>query len=185
MIAQPYVDKKGRVYKYAEFFPIEFSPFLYNETITQEYYPRTKKFIESEGYQWKDVWEKHHEVSLSTKKIPDDIDDINDSILKEVIECQHDEKCNEQCTGAFKILENELQFYRTMKIPIPRLCPNCRHYQRLKQKEPFELWHRKCICDKNNHFHGRRLCNIEFETPYSPNRPEIIYCKQCYQQEVY
>lgn len=25
----------------------------------------------------------------------------------------------------------------------------------------------------------------EFETPYSPDRPETVYCKKCYQQEVY
>ncbi|MBI2610050.1 hypothetical protein HYW53_02635, partial [Candidatus Giovannonibacteria bacterium] len=29
----PYIDKKGRVYKYGEFFPPELSPFAYNETI--------------------------------------------------------------------------------------------------------------------------------------------------------
>ncbi|MDD5146640.1 MAG: hypothetical protein PHN39_02780, partial [Candidatus Pacebacteria bacterium] len=32
----PYTDKKGRVYRYGEFFPPELSPFCYNETIAQE-----------------------------------------------------------------------------------------------------------------------------------------------------
>ena len=34
----PYVDSKGRVYKYGEFFPAEISPFGYNETVAMDYY---------------------------------------------------------------------------------------------------------------------------------------------------
>ena len=185
MTTLPYKDNKGKIYSYGEFFPIEFSPFSYNETIAQEYYPRTKEFIEKEGYQWKNIEKKHYGVTLLSEKIPDDIKYINDSILEEVIGCLHNGECHEQCIGAFKILPAELKFYQNMKISLPRLCPNCRHYQRLKQKEPFELYHRKCMCDKKNHFHAGELCNIEFETPYSPDRPEVIFCKQCYQQEVY
>ena len=30
-----------------------------------------------------------------------------------------------------------------------------------------------------------RISDIEFETTYSPDRSEIIYCEKCYQQEVY
>ena len=39
----PYTDSKGRTYKYGEFFPPELSPFVYNETIAQEYFPLPKK----------------------------------------------------------------------------------------------------------------------------------------------
>ncbi|MFA6258551.1 MAG: hypothetical protein WCX79_02530, partial [Candidatus Paceibacterota bacterium] len=39
----PYIDSKGRIYKYGEFFPPELSPFCYNETIAQEYFPLTKE----------------------------------------------------------------------------------------------------------------------------------------------
>ena len=34
------------------------------------------------------------------------------------------------------------------------------------------------------HAHGTEPCPNEFETTYSPDRPEIVYCEQCYQQEV-
>ena len=63
-----------------------------------------------------------------------------------------------------------------MKIPIPRRCFYCRHEARLKRRNPFKLWHRKCM---------KLGCENEFETSYSPDRPEIIYCEKCYQQEVY
>ncbi|MES2023631.1 MAG: hypothetical protein V4439_03025 [Patescibacteria group bacterium] len=32
---------------------------------------------------------------------------------------------------------------------------------------------------------GGARCNVEFETSYAPERPEIVYCEKCYQQEVY
>ena len=54
-----------------------------------------------------------------------------------------------------------------------------------------KLWHRTCMCkgtnDKGNtvdHGHDGKCLN-EFETPYAPDRSEIIYCEKCYQKEVY
>ena len=109
---------------------------------------------------------------------------MREDIVGKVIECAHRGTCNEQCTEAFKIISSELQFYKKMNLPIPHLCPNCRHYQRLKKRNPLKLWHRICMCEKKNHTHKGK-CPVEFETSYAPERPEIIYCEQCYQQEVY
>ena len=53
----------------------------------------------------------------------------------------------------------------------------------LEMRNPMKLWHRTCMCDKN-HLNHTGKCTNEFETSYSPDRPEIIYCEQCYQQEV-
>lgn len=188
----PYVDKKGRIYKYGEFFPSELSPFCYNETIAQEYFPLTKEEALKQGYKWKDKEERNYTIDIKTEDIPDDIKNVKEDIIGKVIECDHSTsswqatkgECNEQCTEAFKIIESELQFYKRMNLPLPHLCPNCRHYQRLKQRNPLKLWHRTCMCDKGNHNHKGK-CEVEFETSYSPERPEIVYCERCYQQEVY
>jgi hypothetical protein len=195
MNEMPYIDKKGRVYKYGEFFPPQLSPFSYNETIAQEYFPLTKEEALKQGYQWKDPEERNYKIQIPNDKLPDNIKDVKDDIIGKVIECAHQGKCNEQCTTAFKIIEPELQFYRKMNLPLPRLCPNCRHYQRLKQRNPLKLWHRKCQCGgeksengvyKNTieHFHGSNPCPNEFETAYAPDRPEIVYCEKCYLAEV-
>ena len=109
---------------------------------------------------------------------------IDDSILNEIIACEHNGVCKENCMTAFRILPEDLTFYRRMNLPLPRLCPNCRHYQRLKQRNPLKLWHRQCMCDKK-HYHHQENCDIEFETTYSLDRPEVVYCEKCYQQEVY
>ena len=174
---QPYIDSKGRVYKYGEFFPSELSPFAYNETIAQEYFPLTKQQAIEQGYRWKDKEERNYSIDIHTEDIPDSIRDTPDNnILNKVIECNHKGTCNQQCTEAFKIIPEELSFYRRMNLPLPRHCPNCRHYERLSQRNPMKLWHRKCMHEG---------CTNTFETSYSPERPEIVYCESCYQKEVY
>ncbi|MDP3683664.1 MAG: hypothetical protein Q8S01_06990, partial [Ignavibacteria bacterium] len=172
----PYIDAKGRIYQYGEFFPPELSPFCYNETIAQEYFPLTKEEALEQGYKWKDTEERNYTIDIKNEDIPNDIKEVDDSIINKVIECEHKGTCNEQCTEAFKIIPDELSFYQRMNLPIPHLCPNCRHYNRLKQRNPLKLWHRKCM--KEN-------CSNEFETSYAPDRPEIVYCEKCYNQEVY
>ena len=111
----PYIDKKGRIYKYGEFFPPELSPFCYNETIAQEYFPLTKEQALEQGYKWKDKEKRNYNIDIYNKDIPDDIKDVNDDIIGKVIECEHKGTCNEQCTEAFKIIESELQFYKRIK----------------------------------------------------------------------
>ncbi|MFA7000178.1 MAG: hypothetical protein WC241_03635 [Candidatus Paceibacterota bacterium] len=177
MSDMPYIDSKGRVYKYGEFFPSELSPFAYNETIAQEYFPLTKEQALEQGYKWKDKEERNYSIDIHTEDIPDSISDISDTdILNKVIECSHKGTCNQQCTEAFKIIPEELSFYRRMNLPLPRLCPNCRHYERLAQRNPMKLWHRGCM---------KPGCTNTFETSYAPERQEIVYCEKCYQGEVY
>lgn len=180
----PYTDKKGRTYAYGEFFPPDLSPFVYNETIAQQHFPVTKEGAELQGYRWRNDESRNYGVTKKASDFPDNIRNADDSILNEVIGCAHNQTCNEQCTQAFKVLKDELEFYRKFNLPLPRLCPNCRHYRRLRQRTPMRLWHRSCICDLKNHFHGQGKCPNEFETSYAPDRKEIVYCEQCFNAEV-
>jgi Zn ribbon nucleic-acid-binding protein len=195
MSRNPYISA-GIEYKYGEFFPSVLSPFAYNETIAHEYFPLSKPEATSKGLRFKEHDVRNYKITLQSEAIPDRASEVSDSILHEVIACAHRGKCLGQCTTAFKVIQPELQFYRQLNIPLPALCPNCRHEERLKQKNPLKLWHRRCMCNGANskgqmahrntstHFHGAGECPNEFETSYSPERPEIIYCEQCYQQEV-
>ena len=174
----PYIDSKGIIYKYGEFFPTEISLFAYNETFAQSYFPLTKEEALSRGFVWKDREENKYDVTIKAENLPDDIKDIDEAILDQVIECQVSKR-------AFRITPAEFQFYKFMNIPLPRLHPDERHKEKLKKQNPLKLWQRKCMCDKSNHFHGGNKCEVEFKTSYSPDRPEIIYCEKCYQQEIY
>lgn len=195
MQQMPYRDSGKRTFGFGEFFPPELSPFAYNETAAQEYFPLTKKQVVDRGYRWREPEERSYPITLSSDRIPDHIKDVSDSILRETIGCAHGGACHEQCTTAFKVIPQEFEFYKKMNIPVPRLCPNCRHYERLKQQNPYRLWHRRCTCggirsdnniyqNQTTHFHGMSPCPNEFETSYAPDRPEIVYCEACYQAEV-
>ena len=201
MNSMPYTDSKGRIYRYGEFFPPELSPFSYNETIAQEYFPLTKEEAIAQGYTWKEDEKREYTINLTPESLPDHIKDVDDSILTQNIGCSHQGTCNEQCTSAFRIIPQELEFYRKMNLPLPRLCPNCRHYSRLKQRNPLKLWKRRCMCNgkesrsqnqesiiiyqnQTTHFHSDQSCPNEFETSYSPERKEIIYCESCYNSEI-
>ncbi len=194
----PYTDKAGRMYRYGEFFPIELSPHAYNETVAQEYWKLSKDEVLRNGYAWRDPETRSYQITMHPDNLPGHIKEVNDDILNLVVGCVHKGECNEQCTIAFKIIPDELQFYRKIGIPLPRFCPNCRHYARLREIEPMKLWHRACMCagktsDQQQayqyantapHFHGENHCPNEFETSYAPERPEIIYCEPCYNAEV-
>ncbi len=190
----PYVDNVGRAYRHGEFFPVEHSPFAYNETVAQEYYPLEKEEALRRGFAWR---EPESRAYRPTKKA-EDTTVLDESILNEVFACAHEGTCREQCTTAFRIVPEELVLYKRMKLPVPALCPNCRYAERIAARNPLTLWHRACQCNGEGavckgktvhqnvtaHFHGKNPCPNEFETSYAPERSEIVYCEACYQSEI-
>jgi len=87
--------------------------------------------------------------------------------LNWAIECEITKK-------PFRIIKQELEFYRKYNLPIPRRHPDQRHLDRMSLRNPRHLYTRNC--DK---------CKKEIQTTYSPERPEIVYCQDCYEKEVY
>jgi hypothetical protein len=183
MFDNPYIDSKERKYVYGDFYPFEFSPFGYNETVALDYFPLNRDEAKDLGYPWKEAETKNYSVTKDSSNLPDSIDEVDDSILNETIACPNQGDQMYQCTTAFKIVPTELQFYRQKKLPLPRYCPNCRHYKRLKYRNPMHLYARECTCGLPNHNHGEK-CQNQFQTTYSPDRPEKVYCESCYQKEV-
>lgn len=189
MDEMPYVDKKGRVYKYGEFFPIELSLQGYNNSLATQHFSLTKEEAEEQGYPWIEVPKGEYKITKKVGELPDSIFDVANDILKEVIEC-------ENCKKAYRILENELIFLKKEKLPLPTTCHECRFERRISDRLKIQLYKRPCMCNGekdmtgvyNNtvkHIHGDEPCGEEFKTGYSPERPEIVYCEKCYQQEVY
>jgi hypothetical protein len=181
MNEMPYVDKQGREYRFGEFFPMDLCPFAYNETPAQDFFPKTKEQALSQGFTWRDKEKSMYTVTLKNAEIPDNIADVSDAILNEIIECGDSDK--EYSPGAFRIIPTELALYRKLGIPLPRKSPNVRYYDQMAFNNPFTLYRRQCMCDRNSHGH-EGICPNMFETTYAVNRPEIVYCEQCYQKEV-
>lgn len=181
----PYIDANGRVYSFGEYFPQICSPFAYNESAAQEFFPLTKEEIIKKGYLYREAQVSDYTPTITPTTLPDDIKDITTQITDEIIECEHNRVCiKHRCVGAFKINSEELLFYKKFNLPLPNLCPNCRHYERLEYVHMPILYKRKCNCSVQKHIHTNDRCDVEFETSYSLDRPEKVYCEKCYQQEV-
>ncbi|MFH1769317.1 MAG: hypothetical protein ABH833_01470 [Parcubacteria group bacterium] len=194
MNERPFVDKNGREYKYGEYFPIEHNVYAYNESWAFQNFRMTKGEALDAGYGWRDREQKNYDIDIRNSSLLDHVKDADNSIANKAIECLHKGECNELCTKAFRIIPDELKFYRQMNIALPRLCPNCRYFQRLSMRNSLKLWHRACQCvgdgsdngvynNTDKHFHGNNHCPNEFETAISPERKEIVYCQQCYNDE--
>ena len=165
MDENPYIDSKGRVYKYGEFLPFGLSPFAYNETAAQEYFPLIEKEVLTKGLSWFEAPKPIYKITKKAEDLADNLRDVTDDILDDVIECA-------TCERGFKIVVNELGLLRKFNLPIPRSCPECRHRVRFLQINLPKLYDRNCA-----------KCRNPIKTSYSADRPEIVYCVKCYQQE--
>ena len=167
MNVMPYADKRGRVYKYGEFFPAEFSPFPYNDTLAQKFFPISPAQAIEESYNWSQEEKKSYVITMMAKDLPDHIREVNRSILSEIVGCQI-------CGRGFKITSFELQFLKKMSLPLPRICPFCRIDARLDQwVRDLRLVDRTCS-----------KCGVSFQTSHPKEEAEYILCKKCYQEEV-
>lgn len=152
---------------YGLMMPPELAPFAYNEGSAHDNFPLTKEEVLALGFRWEDdIQMTKGKETLLSENIPDHIKDVQDLIIAEVLKCK-------SCERNYKITGQELHFYRKMILPIPRKCFYCRHQDRIVKRGPYKFWERNCA-----------HCNKLISTNYSPERPEIIYCEQCYQQEV-
>ena len=129
---------------YGEFFPENLSPYSYQETVA----------IEEKNYVPK------------TYVIPDSINDVPDTISSETLACS--------LTGKnYKIIPQELAFYKKVGLPIPHLSPEARHQERAKFRNERRLYDRVCAA-----------CKTPLKSSYSPDRPEKVYCEKCYLEAV-
>jgi hypothetical protein len=158
------IEHMKRTGEYGEFFPVEACPFGYNETMAMDTFPLTKEAALSQGFKWHD--EPPPTTSSQTYSTPNSISDVPDRITTELLQCD--------CGRNFKIIAQELAFYKKLDIPVPGKCPSCRHGSRMEKRNPLKLWNRSCSSCKN-----------PIQTNYSPQRKETIYCESCYLETVY
>ncbi len=152
--------------EWGEFFPMQLSPFGYNETSANEYFPLTKEKALQQKLNWK-ADDKINHYQGAKMDVPNNIQDIDFDITKNILTC-------EACEKNFKMITQEVDFYKKTFLPAPNLCPDCRHKNRMQNRNPRHLWPRTCS-----------KCSTPIQTSYSPDRPEIVYCESCYLKEIY
>ncbi len=163
---------------YGQYFPANLAPFGYNETLGQDYLPMTKEEALGRGFAWQDkTTGTYGQETIKESEIPQTINEVTEDILNEVLACK-------DCNKNFRITRAEFDFYKRMNLPLPHKDFECRHRDRSAKRNPRKLWPRSCMCELKSHIHGNMKCENNFETAYSPERPEVVYCENCYQQEV-
>jgi len=170
-----YMKKTG---EWGRWFPVEMCPFSYNESIVNEYDPKLKEEALSLGYKWiDDLPTTLGQENINYKDLPKNSEEYDPTVL-----LQHILKCS-NCEKSYRFIEREILFYKKLKLALPDMCFNCRHQSRMDNRLPRKLWPRQCMCKTEDHNHEGQ-CPNKFETSYSPDRPEIVYCESCYQKEV-
>jgi len=154
--------------EWGEFFPASQSAFCYNESLAQQHEPLTKAQARTCNLSWHEEDDERGEQYLGPDvSIPDDIRDVQDDLCSKIVRCS--------VTGKpFKIIPQELKFYREHSIPLPRSCPDERYARRRSLRNPRRFWMRHC-----------QKCKKAIETTYAPECPETVFCEACYLSTVY
>lgn len=143
------VEHMQKTGEWGKYFPLSLSAFGYNETFAYDMNPISKEEALRLGYKWSD-YRQDTEVSGEN------------CVVCEV-------------TGKpFRLIKQELEFYKKQGIPLPKRHPDVRIEQRYRIRNPNKFWKRTC---------GK--CGGDIVTTYAPKRPEIVYCEKCYLGEIY
>ncbi len=158
-----------RAGEWGKYFPADQASFPYNDSLASEYFPLTKAEATSKGFQWavRDDSIPDIKKTIPADQLPDRISEIPDEVLDWAIICERTKR-------PFKLTKKELAFYRQQGLPVPRVHPDVRYDDRLATRNPRHIYNRACAkCGKNVH------------TTFAPDRPETVYCEECYLATVY
>jgi hypothetical protein len=158
--------------QWGEFLDPSLSPFGYNETVAMDYYPLDRQEATRLGYQRSD-YEQRMSIPEGAPVIKPQAytpqeravlrDD--DTITNQIIVCEVSSK-------PFRIVQQELVFYRKHNIPLPTKHPDIRHAERMAHVPKRHLTLDNCgNCDKT-------MLNVHSDQ-------SDVYCEQCYNSKVY
>lgn len=160
------IEHMRKTGEWGEFFPVDLSPFAYNESVASEYFPLTEEQAKERSLKWfNDEEERLYRGSGGT--LPESTQAATEDICKEIFVCATSGK-------PYKIIRQELEACKSLGISLPRLSPRERHRTRMSLRNPWSLWNRTCS-----------NCSTPIQTTYAPDRPEPVYCEKCYLEAVY
>lgn len=160
------IEHMKKTEEWGQYFPKEMSSFAYNESIVMENFPLTKEEALALGYRWRDEDEANAYQGPETT-VPDSLDEVSDEICKQILKCEISGKL-------YKIIPQELKFYRKLGVPLPRRCPTQRHADRYARRNTYKLYSRTCS-------KGRE----PIVTTYPPDKSVTIYCQEDFLKEIY
>jgi len=174
-----------------EFFCPSLSPFGYNETVANEYFPLTREEALSRWYQRQDnnydpIIPEGAKVIDWRQESPLTPRSEEEEILNSIFIC-------EVSWRPYRIIKQELEFYRKHHLPLPKRHPDVRHEERIKLRPWRTLYLRNC--DKCN----KEMLSVYQNITEGSERPDKgslhisesseshqkVYCEECYTKEIY
>lgn len=157
--------------EYGEFFSPELSPFPYRISEAMSWLGYDDISVAGEyGYRMDDV-PKSEDVAtssdISRESVASDIAEVGDDILEKTLVDKNGKR--------FRVVPNELAFYRANRIPIPEVHYSTRIEEKRKRMGAitFSLHDRTCM-----------KCGAAISSAYAPGDARIVYCEACYQGAV-
>ncbi len=114
-----------RTGEWGRFFPAKLSVFAYNESVANERFPLDQLRAEAAGYRWRPSDTKAFQQQ--TYQIADDSQAVCEDCTKAILSC-------EATKTNYRITPQELNFYRKLNLPIPRLSPDARYRSRMERR---------------------------------------------------
>ena len=150
--------------EWGEFFPIETSPFPYNVSFAQRYFPLTEEQAVLRGLGWYHQDEVEAAGAIPASQLPDGLPPTDEPISV----------LSEQSGRPFRITTREIQRYREFKVPLPRVSYIERMEARWSRLGGIELFERESALS------GKKLL-----TTLSPKLAPVIWDREEWEQEIW
>jgi hypothetical protein len=140
------------------------SPFGYNETLVNDYFPLEKEEAFASGFRRSDYESLIPQVEkiVEGNQISDDILMIGDEMLSTAIRC-------EVSGRPFLMIKPELDFYRKHNLPIPKKHPDVRYAERIALRNERKLHKENCS-----------TCGKEMISSIAVHDGVKVLCEVCY-----
>jgi hypothetical protein len=126
------------------------------------WFPLTEDEVRQKGWRWSSSLPgTFHKETVD--RVPDSIGSVGNEILNEVLRCS-------SCGRNYRLIAQELAFYRRHNLPLPVQCFECRRTRRMRGRNPRQLWKLSCA-----------LCTAPITTTFSPESKTCVVCDKCYQ----
>lgn len=128
------IDSMIQAWTRWEFFSSAQSPFGYNETIANDYFPLTEEETITKWYNWES---KSYDPNISSVSLIDmsdlpDISHVKDNILKQIFICKISSR-------PYRLVKEELNFYRKHWLSLPIYHPDIRHKNRIEIRDTYNF----------------------------------------------
>jgi len=161
------VEHLKKTGEYGEFFPYRFAYNGFNATLGAFYYQETEESIRKKGGFFEEATNGGHS-GMDANTLSDLSEGITDDLIGKPIQCS--------VTGRpYSFIQQELDFYRHHKLPLPALYPEERNRLRFGKLLPLHPHKAKCF-----------KCQKEI-TSYYPEEwgYKKVACEECYLKEIY